>query len=468
MILANMVSAKTGSSIGERISDQGHALVPVWTIGTEPEKAERASALIEGTPLTPARLDQLRYALSAFADSPIVTLEAHPLPTTSDLSSGMRLEAASPLAQHLADLIARTSKALPTAVSRVDLSGDTLYRMVLPAKVAAQMGTGLVRSMPSNAVAGGIRSAVLGRAGIVAQSSFVPVAAAEGGVAGVAAVGVGAAGVASAMTVAGPLVVAALAVAVSVHAEQQRRQAIERVTELLQGLRQDSLDSERNRLGGCRPAIDKATAILLDKGQIGPSLGLDTAASTIDTAVESATNRAASWRKALNGLPDRAEFGDLEKALPGIGEVGGEFRAHLRLAALAVALKRRVLVLQAVEHAQLSTGNTFPRFVEALKRDQQSVDELEANITGILNALARLRLHAPRRFVDKIMTRGEVEALLDRADLLRELAISESVARAEPKDIEIEVARKADGSVVVFPARYVGETAHDPLTGRGD
>jgi hypothetical protein len=67
-----------------------------------------------------------------------------------------------------------------------------------------------------------------------------------------------------------------------------------------------------------------------------------------------------------------------------VDDQGGTFRTHLEPAALAVALKRRVNVLQAVEHAQSDPGNLFENFTRALKRDQQRLDELESGIAGVL------------------------------------------------------------------------------------
>lgn len=65
------------------------------------------------------------------------------------------------------------------------------------------------------------------------------------------------------------------------------------------------------------------------------------------------------------------------------------FRAHLELARLAIALKRRVLVLQAVEHAQLEgTSHTFKTFARTLQDDERRVDELEAGLTSILLRLS--------------------------------------------------------------------------------
>ena len=73
--------------------------------------------------MTAERLAELRNVLAALADSPIATLEVHPLPDILDRSRGIPLDAASPLAQHLSQLISKTasspSTTLTTAGERV-------------------------------------------------------------------------------------------------------------------------------------------------------------------------------------------------------------------------------------------------------------------------------------------------------------------------------------------------------------
>ena len=96
--------------------------------------------------MTPARLAELRTVLATLADSPIVTLEAHPISTKSDRNGGIVLHAASPLAKQLSQLVTETAKSAPPALN-VAATGDVLYRMVVPAKVAAQVGKGLVNPM---------------------------------------------------------------------------------------------------------------------------------------------------------------------------------------------------------------------------------------------------------------------------------------------------------------------------------
>ena len=434
------------------MADDGKTIVPVWTLSTS--RATKIPALSDDDVLTPARLSELRSALAAFAESPVVTLEAHPLPKKLDRTSGIPLHAMSPLAQQLAQLVSQTAKASP-AVVNVEAAGEVLYRMVVPAKVAAQVGKGLVRPMASKAVAGGVRSAMVDASGVVAHASFVPVAAetaAAGGVVGAASTAGVAVASAGALTVAAPLVLMAVAVGVSAYADQQRQQAIERITELLEKLHLDKLDDERSELDGCRDAIDKATAVLLDQGKIGASLGLDSAVHAIGKATELARYRLNAWRAALDGLPaGPVEVTQIAKAFPGIEAEGGEFRAHLELAALAIALKRRVIVLQAVEHSQSDVVNAFENFVRSLKADQQRVDQLEAGIASALLRLSSLEVRSPRGLLDKLMTRGQVDDLLAAAYRLRELG--DGIAPGgSGHDVVIEIAKHADGSIFVLPA----------------
>ena len=429
----------------------GASKVPVWTVAADGDKVIRAMPVpIDAKGLTPERLAQLRDALSSFLDTPLVTIEAHRLPASAHASGGRLLDASTPLAMHLADLIQRSAASLPDAV-RTGSASETLYRMVIPGKLAAQMGNGLVRSMPS-AVAGGIHSGILGKLGLVGQATFTPVVAAESVGTGV----VGGAGVA-AITVAAPLVLLAIATAATVYAEEQRRKAIERVTELLKQLHQKDLDRERDALTGCTGAIEKATTVLLDEGVIGQSLGLDSAVHTIDTAIATAARRAAAWRLDFEGFSnDGVEIADLEKVFPGIGDEDGEFRAHLRLAALALAMKRRAVVLQAVEHAQKAPDKTLLRFTSMMEREQVDLDELEAGLSTLLLDISSLRLRSPSRFMDKLMWRDEVDELLEWPGRLRELAKQESgEACAAASSVEIGLIRQLDGQIRVLPMSAV-------------
>lgn len=434
------------------MTDDREATVPVWTLATGDV---RVPAVVGDEPMTAERLAELRGVLAVLADEPIVTLEAHPLPDKLDRGRGMPLDAASPLAQHLSQLITQSARGSSGAATAT-AAGEGLYRMVIPAKVAAQLGQGLVRPMMVKGASGGVTgtfvSATTGK--IVANAKLVPVGtAATAGAAGGAGAtaGVAVAG-SAALTVAAPLVLMAVAVGVSAHADSKRQQAIEHITELLEQLQEQELDNERNDLDGCRDAIDKATAILLDQGKLGVSLGLDSAVHAIGKALSAADRRLAKWRHALDELPDgkAVEIGTLTKPFPGIDEDGGLFRAHLELAALAIALRRRVNVLQAVEHAQSDPGNLFENFTRALKADQQRLDKLEADIAGVLVRLSALELARPQG-LRPVFTTGEVDRLMRTAYRLRALADGVTVDN-RATDVAVEIARDKDGSVVVFPA----------------
>ncbi|TKK86262.1 hypothetical protein FDA94_22345 [Herbidospora galbida] len=406
------------------------APVPVWTLATEVVSVPN---VLGAGGITPARLAELRTALATLADSPIATLEAHPISAERDRNGGIPLHAASPLAQQLSHLVTQTAAPAPP-------TGDVLYRMVVPAKVAAQVGSGLVRPMAAKATAGGVRSALTGSGGrIAAHSTFVPVA--------------GKTAFSGALTLAGPLVLMAVAVGISAHADRQRRQAIERITDLLEQLKEDNLENERSELDGCRDAIGKATSILLDQGRIGLSLGLDSSSYAISTAIERTERRLKKWESALAALPDGpVELSVLTKSFPGIDDEGGAFRAHVELARLAIALKRRVLVLQAVEHAQLmSTVNPFKRFLGTVHEDERRVGELESGIDSVLLRLSTLELKPSSGFLNIVFTQGDVDDLLKVVYRLRALGDGLDT-RVHHADVAIEIERSSDGSLVVFPA----------------
>lgn len=434
------------------MTDDRNTTVPVWTLATADV---RVPALIAGESMTAERLAELRGVLAALADEPIATLEVHPLPDKIDRGRGISLDAVSPLAQHLSEFITRASRSSLTT-ARATTSGENLYRMVVPAKVAAQFGRGLVRPMVPKGAGSGIFGDLVNSTGgrIAAKARFVPVggAAAAGTAGGAGATAGAAAAGGTALTVAAPLVLMAVAVGVSAHADHKRQQAIEHITELLEQLQQDRFDDEHSALDGCRAAIDKATAILLDQGKLGVSLGLDSAVHTIDTALSKANTRLARWQKALDGLPEGepVELAALTESFPGIDDHGGTFRTHLQLASLAIALKRRVAVLQAVEHAQNEPGNPFENFTRALQGDQQRLDALESGIATVLVRLSSLEL-ARSSGLRPVFTTNEVDRLLRSAHRIHRLGDG-AVVDNRTTDVAIEIVRDKDGSVVVLPA----------------
>lgn len=425
-------------------------IVPVWTLSTI--QGATVPAFADEGALSSERLSELRSALAAFASAPLVTLEAHPLPTKRERSSGLPLDVMSPLAQELSRLVTNSSKV--PAVAQVAQSSEVLFRMHVPAKVASQFGKGLVKSMPSKAVDGGVYGDLLGSTGVVAKASFVPVEAVSAGAKGtVIGAATGAAAAGGALTVAVPLVLMAVAVGASAYADHERQKATENITALLDKLHVDKLESERSQLDGCRDAIDKATTLLLDRGKVGASLGLDSAVHAISIATQNAERRVKKWEAALDAVVDNhVDVAELEVEFPGVTGDGGEFRAHLKLAALAIALKRRVVVLQGVEVGQSNEDNPFENFVRSLRDDQQRISDLEGRVENVLLRLSALELRSPKRFIDKMMTRKQVDSLLDTSYRLRALAPANS-ATSPSADVVIEIEKHSDGTLLVLPAR---------------
>lgn len=420
--------------------DQG-TVVPVLTLATE--ETHVPDVLAEG-PLTAEKLTELRTVLAVMADHPVTTLEIRPMPETVPRSSGISLNAVSPLATHLSKLIRDSAKNSST-VATATASGENIYRMVVPAKVAAQFGAGVVKPMTVKGVEGGIRSALVGAKGITAHATFVPVKTATKGAAAGAA-----------LTVAGRLVLMTVAAGAAANAEAQQRQALEKITTLLEELKQEKLDDERSDLKGSAGAVKKAAAILLDRGEVGHSLGLDSAVHTIDKELSRTEDRLGKWRDALRRLPeDKGVELSALKAFSGVAGKGGQFRTHLEIATLAIALKRRVIVLQAVEHAQASEGNVFERFSRELKTDQERIDELESGINDVLLRLSSLQIKRQSGFRSPVFTGAEVDKLMKQAHRIHSLGKQVEHRDGTP-DVAIDIARRRDGSVTVLPAVAAG------------
>lgn len=59
------------------MADQDQTGIPVWMLATQDVAVP---PITDGGAMTPERLGELRTVLAAFADSPVATLEAYPLP----------------------------------------------------------------------------------------------------------------------------------------------------------------------------------------------------------------------------------------------------------------------------------------------------------------------------------------------------------------------------------------------------
>ena len=286
------------------MSDFDGPVVPLWTLSTT-EGAIGSAFPDEGALDPPSacrscgRPRRIRVGAAGHAGSSSAR-------GRRDRAGGLPLDAMSPLAQesHGSSPTRRRCPPSPRSPSPAKSStGCTCPQGGLAIR------EGLVKPMASKAVNGGVYGDLVASTGknvVAAKATFVPVEAAAAGATGTAvgtAAGTAAAG--TAMTVAAPLVLMAVAVGASAYADHERQKAIENITELLEKLHDDKLESERSELDGCRDAIDKATALLLDRGKVGASLGLDSAVHAISVA----TQKAARPREEVGGRSRRRPRG---------------------------------------------------------------------------------------------------------------------------------------------------------------
>ena len=82
---------------------------------------------------------------------------------------------------------------------------------------------------------------------------------------------------------------------------------------------------------------------------------------------------------------------------------------HRELANLTIASERRVLVLQAVEHAQMDgVSKSVANFVSALQEDEHRIKGLEPALSSVLLHLSALELERNNSPLHPISTPGEV------------------------------------------------------------
>ncbi|MFI5706510.1 hypothetical protein [Kribbella sp. NPDC051620] len=108
--------------------------------------------------------------------------------------------------------------------------------------------------------------------------------------------------------------------------------------------------------------------------------------------------------------------------------------------------------MQGVEAGQSDPDNPFENFVRSLRVDHQRIDELEARIDNVLQRLSALELRPPQGLIDRVMTRGQVDGLLETSYRLR--ALGDGVAAAaSTAEVVIEIEKHSDGTLLVLPAR---------------
>jgi hypothetical protein len=407
------------------VSDDQAVEIPVWTLA---QQEVTAPPISEDGPMTAERLRDLRTLLATYADAPLTTLEARPVPKDLDRTQGIALDSASPLATHLTQLVTETAN----VAKSVGIESETLFRMVVPARFASQLGNGLLRPMASEA--GGIHSALMGSSGIAGQAKFVPVAV--GG---------------ATLTAAAPLIMLAVGAAISINAQRKQQQTLDHVVKLLEKLDRTKLDDERKALNASRRAIDKATAILLDEGELGHAVGIGNAVGAVHEAIEQASTRLQAWKEALDniGSGKRVELAQLKASFPGIEREFGEFYAHLDLANMAIALMERVIVVQSVEQAQKDTANGLSNFMRKLDAEAREIIQMKSDINSVLQRISTLRIGRSHGLMDFTFSPSEVDALLDASYRVRSL--SERVEPQLQSDVAIDIVRSSDGSLRMLP-----------------
>jgi hypothetical protein len=446
---------------GEEITvSEETAPTPVFLVSSEALEAPDATP----PPLTlPEVLDEdglrrARNLLEAYYDTKLVSIEAHVAPALDDADTGHLLAATSPLARELQNLIASSGAKMPTAMQN---STEVLYRMIVPARLAAGFASGGLSVTGS--AAEGFLSGVRNASHIAGHVRYVPVvggAAAAGFGAEGAAAAAGASGMAAAVTAAAPLVLAAVAVGAAVWAEKQQRESRQRIEGHLEELQRYNLMTELNELNSTLVSVDQCTALLLDEGTIGHTAGIDGATQNIHKAVSNFESRLRTWRSRLDGYGGKVRPSQLKKDFKGSSEEAGEFVTQLRLGALALALERRLLPIQAVEAAQKEPLRPLVRFSASLRQREAHLQEIEKATRKLLIDVSHLEMQPDDGLTDQLLTRSEAKGLLRWSGRLHRLAETESpapVASAAP--VELRVLRAPNGGLRVLPPRLLEDSA---------
>lgn len=440
--------------MNKELRPQNAEQIPVWNLVAENSiELSQVADSMPNVSMSPERLDHLRKLLTSFSDSPVATLEMHKLEAPTDAGAGVPLSSTSPLAKALAELVANTPEArnlfkVGSSAPRSAAQGsEVLYRMVVPTELSGKLKSGALRSMSAKGAKDAIHSQIVGGGRIAGNASFVPVSGARATVTGASAVGV-----AGALTVAAPLVLFAVAAAATAQAERKNSEAIDEIRRLLEKEQERELEKELSSLDACGESIDNAVNVLLDKGQVGHSLGLDSASNRLSELVHRTRRRLERWQTSLQGLQNsRVDIKTLEVEFPGVLSGQGEFMVHLEIAKRGIALYKRLLVVQAVEHAQNSdVGNLFANFLEKLHRDEQKINQLESDVLHLLKGISNLELSPERRLRNRFTyTQSDLELFVEQTLKLKSLA-DVPFQELPTDEMVIEIEQHGDGSLVVF------------------
>ena len=400
-----------------KMTDETREVVPVWTLAT----GDMLSPVVamDGS-MTAERLAELRNVLVAFATanrSPRSRYTRYPPRSTFPAVSLSTLQ--SPLAQHSTQLISKSGGAPPAVVSSVT-NGEALYRMVVPAKMAAGFNKGLIRPMKSKGVAGGVCSAfvnsssdIVGAAHLcflVRGDSYCDRGSCSSGRRG----GRRECGPHSCCST----VLMAVAVGASAAAEHQRQGGNLRTLPSYSSssTNRSSMMNQWSPMGAATQSTRRPLWYSM-KESWGASLGLDSAVHALGKAIAAAERRLARWQMALDGLPNlgAVDVETLADSFPGIDEGGGGVSKHLELAACHCAEAAR----DRPPGCGACGSNSWQHVGELLSlaycRPISFVNKLESDIEDVLIRLSTLEIARPRGLRSPVVASKEVDRRLRTA-----------------------------------------------------
>jgi hypothetical protein len=125
------------------------------------------------------------------------------------------------------------------------------------------------------------------------------------------------------------------------------------------------------------------------------------------------------------------------------------------MAGLAIAAKRRIMVLQAVEHAQINQGLSLKRFLAEIEREATALDELETGLIDVLTRLSELPIRVGSGIRDRILLSKDADELLKWPERLRDLRRREAPRVNSSGHIEIGIVLGADGQARILEPAVV-------------
>ena len=162
--------------------------------------------------------------------------------------------------------------------------------------------------------------------------------------------------------------------------------------------------------------------------------------------------RLEEWERSLIELrEENADVKKLEDRYPGILTGQGCFLIQLEIAKSAISLNRKLLVVQAVEHAQSQfEANALTNLIDQLRRDEDEMNRLEARIQKLFRDISELELVPEKRSLKKIgYSQSDLKEFANQTLKLKSLA-DVPFQELPTDEMVIEIEQHGDGSLVVF------------------